>query len=97
MYRQITTAEGWYFVTRDATSGAPTVRKLAAWALLEGSAAVIGLVGNVRGGGMCCASSSHRNTAVLVTVPPLEGQYKHVSDLFDDELTALAAKQTAGG
>lgn len=96
MYRQILTADEWYFVTRDATSGAPSVLKLAAWALLDGSATVIGLVGNVRGGGMCCASSSHRNMATLVTVPPLEGQYKHLSDLFDDELSVVAAKNTAG-
>jgi hypothetical protein len=92
MYRHITTAEGWYFVAKDATTGSTTVLRLAAWALLDGSTVAVGLVGNVRGGGANCASSSHRNMAVLVAVPPIEGQYKHVSDMTEDELAAVASK-----
>jgi|ThiBio_inoc_biof_1041523.scaffolds.fasta_scaffold00229_6 hypothetical protein len=96
MYKQITPADGWHFVSKEEPSGKPIVFPLAAWALVEDGAAVIGLVGDVLGGGPDRESSSHKLVARLVSVPPIEGVYKHVSSMTAAELAAIKPKDAAG-
>jgi hypothetical protein len=93
MYRQISPADGWHFVSKEEGSGKPIVFTLAAWALVEDGSAVIGLVGNVPGGGPERESSSHKMMARLVSVPPIEGEYKHVSGMTVAELAAVKPKE----
>lgn len=87
MYKQISPADGWHFVSKE-TNGKPIVFALAAWALVEDGSAVVGLVGDVPGGGSNRESSSHNMTARLVSVPPIEGEYKHISGMTVAEIAA---------
>lgn len=96
MYKQITPADGWHFVSREEPSGKLIVFPLAAWALVEDGSAVIGLVGDVLGGGPDRESSSHKRVARLVRVPPIEGVYKHASSMTAAELAAVMPKDAAG-
>jgi hypothetical protein len=89
MYKQITPSDGWYFVSKDETNGKPIIFAVAAWALVEDGSAVIGLIGEVRGGGQRLPSSSHKSMARLVSVPPIEGTYKHLSTMTPAELGAV--------
>lgn len=89
MYKQISPADGWHFVSKDQVNGKPTVFKVAAWALLEDGSSVIGLVGDVPGGGPNRESSSHNMSARLVSVPPIEGEYKHVNSMTAAEIEAV--------
>jgi hypothetical protein len=97
MYKQISPADGWYFVSKDEMSGQLIVFTLAAWALVEDGSAVIGLVGDVLGGGLKRESSSYKEMARLVTVPPIEGVYKHVSGLTAAELAVAKPKASSEG
>lgn len=94
MYRQLSPADGWHFVSKDETSGKPIVFTLAAWALVEDGSAVIGLVGEVPGGGPNRESSSYNMMARLVAVPPIEGVYKHISGMTSAELAAVKPKES---
>lgn len=96
MYKQIMPAEGWHFVSKDEQSGKFNVHTLAAWALTEEGDAVIGLIGDVRGGGHQLESSSHKRMVSLVSVPPIVGMYKHISAMTAAELAAIKPKEAAG-
>lgn len=87
MYKQISPADGWHFVAKEA-GGNPIVFALAAWALVEDGSAVIGLIGDVPAGGPDRESSSHKMMARLVSVPPIEGEYKHITGMTVAELAA---------
>lgn len=89
MYKQITPADGWHFVAKEEPGGKPIVFPIAAWALVEDGSAVIGLVGDVLGGGPDRETSSHKQAARLVSVPPIPGVYKHISGLSEAELATL--------
>lgn len=89
MYKQLSPADGWHFVSKEETRGKPIVLRVAAWTLVEDGSAVIGLVGEVPGGGPNRESSSHNMMARLVSVPPIEGVYKHISGMTSAELAAV--------
>jgi hypothetical protein len=89
MYKQIMPADGWHFVAKHDTGERLIVFPLAGWALVDDGAAVIGLIGDVPGGGPKRESSSHKSMARLVSVPPIEGMYKHLSTMSQGELEAL--------
>jgi hypothetical protein len=93
MYKQIMPADGWHFVAKDDTSERLIVYPLAGWALVDDGSAVIGLVGDVLGGGPKRESSSHKSMARLVSVPPIEGTYKHMSAMTQAELAALRPRE----
>ncbi len=63
---------------------------LAAWALVEDESSVIGLGGDVVGGDNH-KGSSYKQSVRLVTVPPLEGIYKHIDCMSATELKAPAS------
>ena len=86
MIRQITSADGWFFVTREAETEKLMVFPIAAWALSGES--VIGLVGDTSTGGGILDEQTPR----LVTVPPMTGMYKHLSTLSDEEVSKINSK-----
>lgn len=86
MYKQIIPAEGWHFVANDLSNGKPIVFPIAAWGLQE-EGSVIGLVGNVSGGGHMEPNSNR--ILKLIAAPPIQGMYKHTSTMTADELAAV--------
>ncbi|MFS2027857.1 hypothetical protein [Massilia sp. CT11-137] len=95
MYKQTSPADGWHFVSKDEVSGKPIVFPLAAWAVVDDGSAVIGLVGDVLGGGPRRESSSYNSMARLIGVPPIEGAYKHVNGMTMAELAAVKSNDSS--
>lgn len=78
--KNFTPSTDWYFEFKDA-NGKTVTWRLAGFAVVEGkdeeSDSVVGMV-PVTGGGQ---STVMPGVCRLSTVPPVEGVYKHVSDL----------------
>lgn len=85
-YKSVVAALDWVFVVLPVPPGNELiVWRIAAWALSE-QGDVVGLV-SVRGGGQ--GDEVMGKTCRLVAPPPLRGIYKHISELDQDEKTAL--------
>lgn len=87
MIRQITPADGWFFVTREAETEKLMVFPIAVWALSGES--VIGLVGDTPTGGGILDEQTPR----LIAAPPMMGMYKHLSTLSDEEKSKIDGRQ----
>ncbi|MGI4856776.1 MAG: hypothetical protein ACRYHA_07625 [Janthinobacterium lividum] len=85
MYKNVASVEDWFFVhkaTRDQDP--PIVWRLAAWGCLNSTGEVVGLIGafgNDHG--------KNGKTPHLVTVPPVPGEYLHLSQLTEIELSQI--------
>lgn len=90
MYKQISPAEGWYFVGKGVPATPLIVFPIAAWALTEKGDAVVGLVGDVLNGGADQGhrAEDYRAVAHLISVPPIPGMYRHESCLTAEERAA---------
>lgn len=89
MYKQITPASDWFFVSKykDKTTNMPIVFRIVAWATTNDKLSVpIGLIGEFITGGSDDAAIS--KIPRLVSVPPIQGSYKHLSSLTEEEKIA---------
>lgn len=92
MYTTIIPATDWFFVTNNLSDETPLVWPLAAWGVKADVGHVIGLV-SVLGGGK---NAVMPGTCRLVSVPPLQGIYKHRADLSERESRAPHAGNNTG-
>jgi hypothetical protein len=85
MYSQIVPTSDWYFVHEnvDAKSKPYTVYPVAVWALSEGS----DVIGLIHAGGLPVENGQ---TPKLITPPPIQGNYLHLSELTSEQLRCLS-------
>lgn len=83
---QVIPAEDWFFIARSPEPMEPAlcIYRIAAWGLLV-NGSVIGLIGVPN----FTSVSGTNKSPHLCQLPPLDGIYKHMEDLTDQEITAL--------